>query len=90
MIPGLISLLQRGFGIQKGICSSLIAAGTFEDIICIIAFAIFKEIAYSENGMSSEKSISLAIGMVILENVIGLAVGILMGFVAIVFNKIPN
>jgi solute carrier family 9B (sodium/hydrogen exchanger), member 1/2 len=90
MIPGLINLLHRGFGVEKGICSSLIAAGTFDDIICIILFSICKAVALSEHGMTSAKNKSLAIGQVFLENLIGLAVGIFMGLVGKVFNYIPN
>ena len=46
VVPGLISLNDRGYGKKSGIPTSLIAAGTFDDIICIICFGICKTVAY--------------------------------------------
>ena len=66
--------------------SSLIAAGTFDDIICIICFGICKTVAYNEYGMSTGKSMGLSIGMLFIENITGLGVGIIMGLVGFLFK----
>jgi hypothetical protein len=47
MVPSLITLLQNGFGKKRGVVPSLIASGTFDDIICIIIFGICKTIIYN-------------------------------------------
>lgn len=86
MVPGLITLLQKGYGVEKGVVSSLIAAGTFDDIVCIILFGICKTVAYNEYGMSSGKSMDEAIGMLFTEFFIGLAVGIIMGLTCYFFK----
>ena len=36
MVPILMKLLEQGYGKKKGIPASLIASGTFDDIICIM------------------------------------------------------
>lgn len=46
IVPGCISLDSRGFGKKKGIAGAMIAAGTFDDILCIIMFGIFTALAF--------------------------------------------
>lgn len=46
IVPGCIGLDNRGFGKKKGIASSMIAAGTFDDILCIIMFGIFTALSF--------------------------------------------
>lgn len=46
IVPGCISLDARGFGRKKGIASAMIAAGTFDDILCIVMFGIFSALAF--------------------------------------------
>lgn len=67
MVPGLISLVEQGYGINKGICSSLVSAGTFDDIIAIIIFVILKNVSYEQNGMESDRSFGLTIGLLFIE-----------------------
>lgn len=45
-MPSLISLVELGFGRNKGIPIMMVAAGTFEDIIAIIINGIFQKIAF--------------------------------------------
>jgi len=51
MVPGIINLQQQGYGTKKGIPSTLISSGTFDDIIAIILFGISQQIAYQEFNM---------------------------------------
>ena len=90
MVPGLINLNERGYGREKGVISSLIAAGTFDNIICIICFGICKTVAYSNYDMTTGRSLGLSIGILFLENLAGLAVGIFMALLGVVFNKLPQ
>jgi hypothetical protein len=90
MVPGLINLNEKGYGRAKGINSSLIAAVTFDDIICIICFGICKTISYNDYNMTGGKSLGLSIGTLFLENLAGLGAGIIMGLVAYFFNYLPK
>ena len=45
IVPGCMSLHERGYGRKKGIASSMIAAGTFDPIVLIITFGICSTIA---------------------------------------------
>jgi hypothetical protein len=47
MVPSVLHLMERGFGRKKGITGSMIAAGTFDDILCIIIFGIVKTLGFS-------------------------------------------
>jgi hypothetical protein len=58
MVPGLLNLTEKGYGKEKGVISTLIAAGTFDNIICILCFGICKTIAYSHHGMTTGKTLS--------------------------------
>jgi hypothetical protein len=64
VVPSLISLNDRGYGRKNGLCTSLIASGTFDDIICIIVFGICKTIGYTNYGMGGN-TIGTAIGILI-------------------------
>jgi Kef-type K+ transport system membrane component KefB len=64
VVPGLISLNDRGYGRKNGLVTALIASGTFDDIICIIVFGICKTIGYTNLGMGGN-TIGVAIGILI-------------------------
>lgn len=40
VVPGCMGLNEKGYGRKKGISSTMIAAGTFDDILCILLFGI--------------------------------------------------
>jgi len=90
MVPGLINLSDKGYGKEKGIISSLIAAGTFDDIICIICFGICKTIAYSDENLSSDKTLEVAIYILILENIAGIVVGFVIAMIGSFFKLLPK
>lgn len=52
IVPGLMSLNERGYGKSKNIAGTLIVSGTFDDIICIICFGICKTIVLNEAGFN--------------------------------------
>ena len=90
MVPGLINLTEKGYGKEKGIISSLIAAGTFDDIICIICFGICKTIAYNDEHMNSDKTMEVAIYILVLENIAGLIAGFIMAMIGSFFKLLPK
>lgn len=90
IVPALMSLNEKGYGKKKRIASTLIAAGTFDDIIAIICFGICKTILLNEAGFDGGKSFGLSIGLLFVGNVVGLLIGIAMGLMGWVFTKISN
>ena len=50
VVPGTMSLNDQGYGRKKGISSTMIAAGTFDDISCIILFGIVSTITFIRIG----------------------------------------
>jgi len=51
IVPGMMSLNDRGYGKDKNIAGTLIASGTFDDINLIIVNSICIEIAIHSAGM---------------------------------------
>eukprot|EP00347_Sterkiella_histriomuscorum_P004939 403358501 len=82
LVPGMLSLNDKGYGKAKSIPGTMIAASTFDNIICLILFGIVNAVAMNEaqqeiEGISSD--ISLAIGMLFVQNIAGLCIGVLVG-----------
>lgn len=90
LVPALMSLNDRGYGKKKNIAGTLIAAGTFDDIICIICFGICKTIVLNEGGFDSGQSMGLAIGMLFVTNIVAFFIGIILGLGGWFFKFIKN
>ncbi|CDW88253.1 mitochondrial sodium hydrogen exchanger 9b2 [Stylonychia lemnae] len=86
MIPVHLYLNGQGYGKDKAILSQLIVAGIFEDTHCIIFFGICQTIAYYQNSMQTTQSYGLTIGLLFVDNLIGIAVGILLGLSGLIFR----
>lgn len=52
VVPSLLSLQERGFGINKGIPTLVIAAASVDDILAITGFTIMLSIALAEGKCS--------------------------------------
>ena len=50
VVPSCMKLQEQGYGIKKGIPTSLIAAASFDDIFAITFFGIAKTLAFNEAG----------------------------------------
>lgn len=48
VVPGYLSLNEKGYGRAKGIPGTMIASGTFENITCLILFGICKQITFNK------------------------------------------
>ena len=47
VVPSLLSLSDRGYGIDQGIPTLVIAAASLDDVLAISAFAILLSVAFS-------------------------------------------
>ena len=93
IVPGTMSLNERGYGRKKGISSTMIAAGTFDDIICILIFGIVSTITFiSVEGThgTGKKSPGYKIGIIFVEIVVGGVIGVLLGLCGWFFKYIKH
>ncbi len=90
IVPGLMSLNERGYGREKNFAGTMIASGTFDDIICIICFGICKAIALNFAGLSGGKSMGMEIGILFIENIIALVVGVSFGLTGWFFKFVQR
>jgi len=94
VVPSMMLLHKQGYGVAKGIPTSMIAAASFDDIIAITAFGVFSTIAFNEapGGVEAETGIYVGweIGNNALQLAIGLAFGLIVGFSFIFFQKLPE
>ena len=75
VLPLMLQLQEKHYGIKKGIPTMVIAASSFDDVISISLFFIFLTLAYSTS------DIALTILRGPLELSLGLAYGVLVGIV---------
>ena len=64
LVPSMLNLAKAGYGIKKGIPTTLIAASSFDDIGAITLFGIFSTIALNGKGGEDE-----SVGLAVLANV---------------------
>lgn len=89
-VPGLLNLIDQGYGVDNGICQTLISAGTVDDIIAIILFSVLKSVAYRDEKIDGGRDFSLSIGLLFIEQLAGLAVGICLGLIGYFFKYIEK
>merc|ERR1719204_2158941 len=82
IIPSLMNLSERGYGVAKGIPTLVIAACSADDVVAISGFGIFLGITFKENA-----SVTTLVLHGPIEVCIGLAFGIAWGILA---QWIPN
>merc|ERR1719415_219154 len=82
IIPCLMSLAQRGYGVEKGIPTLVIAACSADDVVAISGFGLFLGITFNTGAPMYELALHGPI-----EVLIGLAFGVFWGVLA---QWIPN
>lgn len=90
VVPGMMILHNAGYGVKKGIPTTLIAASSFDDIIAITVFGVCINIAFSEapGGEAEEgDSIGLQVALNGVQLVVGLIFGFGFGYTMKLFNK---
>jgi uncharacterized protein YacL len=79
MVPILMKLLEQGYGKKKGIPASLIASGTFDDILCIVLNGLCVQFAFTKidaiTGEPKESALE-DVGFIFLEIGIGVVGGV--------------
>jgi len=78
LVPSLMELKREGYGLDKEIPDAMIAATSFDDILGITMFGIFKTIAFNELGVSDEP-VGIAFVVTVGEIVLGVFIGTVMG-----------
>ena len=78
----------KGYGNNKGIPATCIAGGTFDVILCIIVLGITTTVTF--NRIESDGNGGLVIGMLFVELVTGLGIGVIMALLSWVFKFIPH
>jgi NhaP-type Na+/H+ or K+/H+ antiporter len=57
LVPAMVDLQHKRYGVDKSIPTICIAASSFNDILAITVFRIFQELAFDEAGSDSELDI---------------------------------
>ena len=78
LVPSCMLLQDGGYGAEKGIPTTLIAASSFDDIIAITIFGICSTVAFNQLGTSDESPV-YAVFVNIYQIAAGLAVGLMLG-----------
>jgi len=90
VVPSMMILHKQGYGVEKGIPTSMIAASSFDDIIAITAFGVFSTIAFNQapgGGAEKEDTTVHEIGINAFQLGAGLGVGLTLGFSFILFQS---
>jgi NhaP-type Na+/H+ or K+/H+ antiporter len=89
LVPSCMILQEKGYGVAKGIPTSLMAASSFDDIIAITVFSICSSLAFSQLGTSGEDPME-AVVLAVLQIVAGLAFGIFLGICFGYLKRLSN
>jgi NhaP-type Na+/H+ or K+/H+ antiporter len=88
LVPCFIKLQDKGYGVKKGIGGILIAACTLDDISMIIINGIILKITIGQiDTTQSSQTRNKEIGMMFVQLVCGVIIGILLGLLGLLFNK---
>jgi len=72
VVPSMMILHKNGYGIDKGIPTTTIAASSFDDIIAITAFGVFLTVGFNEapGGIASEENGGDSVGFEVFMNIV--------------------
>ena len=91
VVPSCMGLHNGNFGVKKGINLTLIAAGSFENIIAITIFSIFFTIGFNEapggENSGEQASVGVEVGYVIAQIVGALVAAFIIGWSMKIFNR---
>ncbi len=86
LVPPLLKLIGKGYGVRKGIPTALIAASSFDDIVAITFFGICATVSFNE-ASGSNKSPAMAVLVNVYQIVAGMALGLGLGFLMLVTRR---
>ena len=81
LVPSMLGLAKQGFGIKKGIPTTLIAASSFDDIGAITLFGVFATLALNGKGGGESSNIWFALLANAYQLATGVGLGVVFGFV---------
>ena len=87
LVPAMLSLAKRGFGIKKGIPNTLLAASSLDDIGAITLFMVFAMISLNGKG-GDDTHVVLAILANVYQIAAGVALGLFLGLFAWPFKRL--
>jgi NhaP-type Na+/H+ or K+/H+ antiporter len=88
LVPCYIRLQDKGYGVKKGIGGILIAACTLDDIMMIIINGIILKLTIELiDPTQPKRTTNIDIGMVFVQFVSGVLIGILLAYLGLLFNK---
>ena len=92
VVPSCMNLTANGYGIKKGINTTLIAAGSFDNIIAITIFSVLFTIGFNEapggaNSSPETGSVWVELGLVVAQIVGALLLAFLLGWSMKLFNR---
>merc|ERR550519_108753 len=85
VVPCLLNMQERGFGVAKGIPTLVIAAASVDDVLAISCFTILLGITFNSSG-----NLALAILQGPLEALAGIAFGLAWGGLAVYLPPAPQ
>lgn len=89
LVPCLMNLQVRGYGIVKGIPLTLLAASSFNDVFNITLFSVTSTIAFNKAGVS-DKSVGQVLLIILLELIGGIAAGFVLGLLMKFFTPLNH
>lgn len=84
VVPGLLDLQNRGYGVAKGIPTMILAAASFDDVVAITGFGLSVSLIFAG---SEEPSMALVLLRAPLELGLGLGVGVVAGLICGLFGR---
>jgi len=90
VVPSLLDLQNRGYGVDKGIPSMVLASASLDDVLAICAFGISSSLAFVQAGVADESASDEAwlVLRAPVELVGGVLAGVMLGIVLIQSRQI--
>ncbi|MDH3294401.1 MAG: cation:proton antiporter [Acidimicrobiia bacterium] len=87
VVPSLLDLQQRGYGVGKGIPTLVLASATFDDVVSITGFGAMLSVVFADRG---EASIVESLVRAPVELAAGLVAGLVAGGMCAVAARAPS
>ncbi len=87
VVPSLLDLQLRGYGVVKGIPTMILAAATFDDVISITGFGAMLGLVFADGG---DATVIESLVRAPLELALGLATGVVAGLLCSMVTRAPT